>query len=113
MTVLAGGPVEVCAEEVVHEIPAGRFHARRFSVDVIAFAIEVVGISAGDYELSFGEVVLFKERSDIFASDNAGTLILQKGRRVPFEDLNCMAETLESDACEETTEGAADLWESG
>lgn len=84
-------------------------HARRFSVDVIAFAIEVVGISAGDYELSFGEVVLFEECSDIFASDNAGTLVLQKGRRVPFEDPNCMAETLESDACEETTEGAADL----
>jgi len=81
-------------------------------VDVITFAIEIVGIFAGNHESSFGEVVFFKERSNIFASGDAGALVLQKGRRVPFEDPNCVAETLESDACKETTEGAADLWKS-
>jgi len=78
-------------------------------VDDIAFAVEVVAVFAGDFVLPLGEVILLEERLNIFARDNAGTLVLEQGRRVTLEDLDGVAETFEGDTGEEASQRAADL----
>ena len=53
--------------------------------------------------------MVLEERLGGPAGDDAGTLVLQEGRRVAFEDLDGVGEAFEDKSGEEAAEGAADL----
>lgn len=71
--------------------------ASRNGVDDVAIAVEV--LAAGGDVFALTAVVPVEKLKGVTASNDAGSLVMEEGSGVVFEDCRVVAQDLESDAC--------------
>lgn len=74
--------------------------ASRNGVDDVAIAVEVLAAGGGDGDVfALTAVVPVEKLKGVTASDDAGSLVMEEGSGVVFEDCRVVAQDLESNAC--------------
>lgn len=95
VAVVALNLIIVCSQDVVHEVPAGHMLGPVVAVDDAPFFVQVHACAGADGDGALAAVILLEEGEQVAACDDAGALVVEKGRRVALEDGGVVSDLLE------------------